>query len=675
MATDSKASVVAALSAANFLIFLPVDYTVIQYSIGDTKDVSSSGIVSWLDACREQTQAERVSVMYQQGPGGQFGKLLYCAALLPGVEIVMDVFLDKGESAQCLTEALLRKSRLLAGFTPSVVGFEKDTEKLKMARETLVAMIETQDSSAVLQLELDAGWPLELVRSDLAESCTRDSCKRTRVVPSQGPLLSYCMELFSQGRELHLAVFNGNPWVGVEELKEWSVVRDWCRPVMVAMYGVNVHPAYEAMVQELVNTPGWSVLNSGSVQVSDPRFKWRKFVLMGQPWRLEYMLLQSYPQADRKAILTTDTYTLPVSWNHKEDTAVGPGLVAFDMLLIMPVPNCVAYATVESALTYLKPQGLRKIWIVTHQRWLQDVTAWGNRVEAVDFEKTLTAVRFSAVYELMESFDKFRFDATPEQKEEIVTQVMLELITIGFVLRDDVLDILLVHEANQVILKGFKVFAEGKFKDPRRPNEDHDGDIPRFHWRRGGENIEFKYRQMSDCLTGRPLYEAEVRDLSFYSSKSFIAFKPFVREALESFGKEVRSLAWVNNLVKCFDKDNPGLGIAGWQSYISSMIHFHENAIAVAEQKTWASSPLVPGPLWQPGGFCCVSQDALVPHHRLHHEFVRFDLGSEDWHGKCMLRNGDAVSLFFKEHPYPPASHAYWIDRGVKFRHADVGSS
>lgn len=161
----------------------------------------------------------------------------------------------------------------------------------------------------------------------------------------------------------------------------------------------------------------------------------------------------------------------------------------FDMVTILRTPTCINHRTVMNAARYLPQKGLRYIFVVTPSRWVEDVGRWHERVRGVDesfaapgvSRKAIEAVLTKYGYGEVTTGDHYQGRATPGW-------YLVQLVNLGFVLRPDVLDTLLVHDADQMILPNFEVFGNGTFM--------HDGaERKRFAVKVGGH---FEHR----CVRG-----------------------------------------------------------------------------------------------------------------------------------------------------------------------------
>jgi hypothetical protein len=251
--------------------------------------------------------------------------------------------------------------------------------------------------------------------------------------------------------------------------------------------------------------------------------------------------------------------------------ADAPSKPAFDMLTILRTPTCINYRTVTQAARFLPAKGLRRIWVVSPPRWVKPLSRWHRRVHAVSEEEAVEGVSREATEAVLTRYgfrDAVGVGNTSQRFRGRATAgwYLIQLINLGFVLRTDVLDTLLVHDADQMLLPDFEVFASGFFI--------HDGmERHKFAVKVGGI-VDHSYDHAYACLTGgNMLYhgademEARRKAASQVASErdgdgrlwyrmphgprggsfvthSYVVFKPFMRELLTLFagGKESAKL-------------------------------------------------------------------------------------------------------------------------------------
>ena len=183
-----------------------------------------------------------------------------------------------------------------------------------------------------------------------------------------------------------------------------------------------------------------------------------------------------------------------------QDAAATPAAAyrKFDMVTILRTPTCVNHRTIINAATYLPAKGLRRIFVVAPTRWLADVSRWHPLATAVDENAAAPGVSRQLIESVLIKYG-YGSVATNNRWEGRATPgwYLVQLVNLGFVLRDDVLDTLLVHDADQMVLPPFEVFGNGTFV--------HAGVArPRFSVKVGGavsNHYDFAYA----CLTGEKM--------------------------------------------------------------------------------------------------------------------------------------------------------------------------
>ncbi len=383
------------------------------------------------------------------------------------------------------------------------------------------------------------------------------------------------------------------------------------------------------------------------------------------------------------------------------------------MLTILRTPTCINYRTIANALTYLPPKGLRKVFAVVPQRWVEDVSRWNSTlVQAVDENQ---AVQNLSLRSVSLALDLLGFGGGVGGKHERFQGrtspgwYLVQLINLGFALREDVLDTLLVHDADQMILPSFEVYGSGTFADPESGRK-----RPKFAVRTGGLIIHH-YDSAYTCLTGeRMAYHApSTRDAARSSrhpvprtrwiehahegsfvTHSYVIFRPFLRELLAAFTKSVRRAApqqavplagstgtpladWADSIIRCINPAAPLLGFSEISSYISHVLAHHPEAAYIEQSVSWARNP--PAHAWArvrgADGFCCSFDGALSAAARGGLQFLGAELGHPP---PSAHDSGDSARLachkdyvergeFFLSTPYPPASNPFWSERGVSF--------
>jgi GDP-mannose transporter len=193
----------------------------------------------------------------------------------------------------------------------------------------------------------------------------------------------------------------------------------------------------------------------------------------------------------------------------------------FDMLTVMRTPTCINHRTVMNALTYLKSKGLRKVWAIVPSKWVKGVSEWHPNVIAVREDEAVKGVSKPIIEALLV---KYGFGNMKQQHFEGRASAgwyLSQFVNLGFVLRPDVLDTLLVHDgvcapfpipahahfyylpsyvctADQMILPEFTVHASGTFQHAGKVN-------PRFSVQVGGLISNHQYDRAFACLSGAKL--------------------------------------------------------------------------------------------------------------------------------------------------------------------------
>ena len=130
----------------------------------------------------------------------------------------------------------------------------------------------------------------------------------------------------------------------------------------------------------------------------------------------------------------------------------------FDMMTLMRTPTCVNYHTVMNAIRHLTPKGLRRAWVVVPKQWLEDIGRWHHGIWAVDEDAAVEGVSRAGIEWLL---DHYGFHSALKVYNGRATPgwYLVQMINLGFVLRKDVLEVLLVHDADQIVLPSFRVFS------------------------------------------------------------------------------------------------------------------------------------------------------------------------------------------------------------------------
>jgi len=338
------------------------------------------------------------------------------------------------------------------------------------------------------------------------------------------------------------------------------------------------------------------------------------------------------------------------------------------MLSVARTPTCINYVTVTNAIKYLKPQGLRKVWIAVPAEWVDTVNSWHADITAVDDSRAVPGVSKAKVKAMLV---KYGWDDAYSDGRTSAGWYLHQFINLGFVLRDDVLDTLLVHDADMMLLPGFGMFGQGTFSDASGAER------PTFRIKVGGLKVA-SYEHAHRCLTGEEVtYPGE--DLGFpdsYVAHSWIAYRPFVKELLDAYSHASASrkpsqagvigvddatvATWMENAIRCLNPDVPDLGFGESASYVSYVLEHHGHAFEVERDRCWERNlqGLVPAA----DGYCCPTDGAIAARAKSGLQYAGFELG-HPVNSDCGY---DAA--YFARNPYPPAEHPFWTGRNVSFR-------
>eukprot|EP00929_Paragymnodinium_shiwhaense_P068472 TRINITY_DN34441_c0_g1_i1.p1 TRINITY_DN34441_c0_g1~~TRINITY_DN34441_c0_g1_i1.p1 ORF type:complete len:440 (-),score=32.87 TRINITY_DN34441_c0_g1_i1:89-1408(-) len=338
----------------------------------------------------------------------------------------------------------------------------------------------------------------------------------------------------------------------------------------------------------------------------------------------------------------------------------------FDMLTIMRTPTCVNYFTVVNAIKYLKPQGLRKVFVATPPKFIKFINSWGADVVALDEAQTFPGVTKQGIDELLE---KYGWKSGFFQGRTAAGWYLMQFLNLAFSLSPLALPMVLMHDADQMILPNFTMFGSGFWT----PKNNDSGPLPRFSIKVGGLDGHW-YDHAYKCLTGGQILYPK-KKLGSYVAHTWPAYRPFAQELLDAFGfNKVRkhprrkrpggngSAAWVENIIQCLDPKKPWVGFGESCSYLTLAFRRHPEAFDIQTEKTWQRDMDNLDPV---DGYCCPNETRHAEYAQRGMEFVGFELGHPR-NQRCGYVNG-RDGKFFMNNPYPPADHDFWVSRGIRW--------
>ncbi|CAJ1403324.1 unnamed protein product [Effrenium voratum] len=330
---------------------------------------------------------------------------------------------------------------------------------------------------------------------------------------------------------------------------------------------------------------------------------------------------------------------------------------AFDIMTVALTPTCVNYQTIMNALKYLKPQGLRKIFVCVPKRWVKSFSELHEDVIGVDESLAVPGVSFDLI---AKQLDLQGFGGHEAWNGRVnAGWYLMQFLNLGFGMREDVLDFVLLHDADQMVLSNFRVWGPTAFTGPN-------GSLPTVNLRPGGLDAR-QYDPAHYCLLGEHL-ENPSQPSSSYTSHSWMSFRPHLAELLAKFGghrSEVSNEAqpWLERIVSCINRKLPQLGFGEIASYISHTVRHHPDFYFYMNKVTWRRNPVPPFEPTQPGNYCCPTAEALEAHAAKGlDEYLGTELGHED-QAYCGYRDPR-----FRKEAYPPSDHDYWRTRSIHWR-------
>jgi len=477
-----------------------------------------------------------------------------------------------------------------------------------------------------------------------------------------GNMKENCMEKYLGEKGLDLVVWSAERLASDAGRFEWSVVQRQCRPSLVAvMYDLveSERAAPKAFQEQLGMGEDWHYMNPIKTGFRGSS-KLDTFMVFAHKSR--FLSRQKY---DLVAHLTPERY-LPYMYSPQaRGPSSGRQIRNFDMLTIMRTPTCVNYFTVMNAVTYLKPKGLRRLFVAVPSQYVESVGSWHGDVIALDENLAVPGVSKKGIERTLH---KYNWTNSYGEGRTSAGWYLMQFLNLGFGLREDVEDVVVLHDADQIILPDFEVFAEDTFTTPSGES------MPKINVKVGGLGMHHYYNYAYHCLTGQTLLEPPQGS---YVAHTWTSYRPFLKELLEAFGHEsvrfnrnptkvvaeVEVAPWLENIIQCLNPETPGMGFGESPSYISHVLEKHPAAHHVMKEKTWVRNPSIELRRTQPGGYCCPTKAMFDVHTSRKHEFVGLELG-HDSNALC----GYSGSDYFFRNPYPPADHAFWRERNVNFK-------
>eukprot|EP00929_Paragymnodinium_shiwhaense_P048412 TRINITY_DN24480_c0_g1_i1.p1 TRINITY_DN24480_c0_g1~~TRINITY_DN24480_c0_g1_i1.p1 ORF type:complete len:409 (+),score=49.87 TRINITY_DN24480_c0_g1_i1:60-1286(+) len=334
--------------------------------------------------------------------------------------------------------------------------------------------------------------------------------------------------------------------------------------------------------------------------------------------------------------------------------------VPFDILTIMRTPTCVNYFTVRNAVKYLKSKGLRKVFVATPGKFVAGINAWDPAVVALDEGDVFPGVTKDGIKELLK---KYGWDNPLFDGRTSAGWYLMQFLNLAFSLSSQSLDIVLMHDADQMFLPRFEMFGAEVWKNEKGES------LPQFSLKVGGLEVH-QYEYAYTCLTGSKI-KYPMRGRGSYVTHTWPAYRPFARELLDAFGydkvREHRrkarpggngTAAWVENIIQCLNPKSPWVGFGESCSYLTLALERHREAFDVQPTRTWTRNIEYLRP--RSDGYCCPTDEVLAEYTRRGYEYVGFELGHQ-YNKHCGYSNND----YFMKHPYPPANNSFWLSKNI----------
>merc|ERR1711908_86750 len=168
-----------------------------------------------------------------------------------------------------------------------------------------------------------------------------------------------------------------------------------------------------------------------------------------------------------------------------------------------------------------------------------------------------------------------------------------------------------------------------------------------------------RYNYAHHCLTGDNLVHAP--DGTSYVAHSWISFRPFAKELLESVAKvkQQKLAAWAEDIIKCLNPAAPHVGFGESATYMTHVVKNHREALDIQKRQTWVRNI---EKHYVAGKYCCPTEHSLDIYAKKELEFIGFELGHTP-NRDC----GYADDPFFRTNPYPPKDDTFWTSRGLTF--------
>lgn len=384
------------------------------------------------------------------------------------------------------------------------------------------------------------------------------------------------------------------------------------------------------------------------------------FILLAAYQGYVYTTPANEPAAELARNLTRQRRRTYLRDHRRPEQPDGP---LFDMMTVMRTPTCVNYQTIMGALKHLKPQGLRRIYVSVPGEWVESMSSLHEDVIGVDDSKAVPGVSYDIIGKELNKQGYNGQQMTSGRRS--TGWYLMQFLNLGFGMRDDVLDFVLLHDADMMILSNFQVFGLSTFTGL-------DGILPTINLRPGGGDAH-QYEKAHRCLLNGENIE-DPPDGSSYTSHSWMSYRPYITELLSRFGGHIRDVAegqpqpWLKRIVECIDQTNPHLGFGEITTYLSYNVRHHPLQYTFVPLMTWTRHPITLGDLGvKKNGFCCPTEKMLQRHEHEGYEYVGMELG-HPWPFEKKLRCGYTTNASYLSEAYPPPDHLFWQSRNVRLQ-------